>query len=147
MNLYNLNQEKNQSKIRSRRGTVLLEILMATAMVGVTAIVLLEALIYSQHVSIRANRYARASQIASQEMEIIRATPFANLTVPYNNVFIGTPDSVSELPQGSNNLTLSYHDSPTNKIKKAIVSVSWKEGAKTETISFTSLIIDKGLYQ
>lgn len=130
-----------------RRGTVMIELIMATFLIGITTIVLFEALIYSQHLSIRANRYARASQIANQEMEIIRATAYSGLVVPYNGSFIGTTDSVSELPGGTANLTLSYDDAPTNTIKKAIITITWLEGSKTETVQYSTLVVNNGLYQ
>jgi hypothetical protein len=130
-----------------RQGTVMIELVVATVLIGITTVALFEALIYSQHVSIRANRLARASQIANQEMEIVRATAYASLTVPYNGAFIGTTDSVSELPSGTSNLTISYQDAPTNSVKQAVITVTWRERTKTETVRYTTYVVNNGLYQ
>lgn len=130
-----------------RQGTVLLELVVATFLVGSVTITLYLALIYGQLAPIKANHYARAGQLASQQIEILRSTAFANLTVPYNGPFIGGTDSIAELPSATANLVISYDDSPTNSIKKAVATVSWLDRGTTRNVSYSTFIVNNGLFQ
>ncbi len=128
-------------------GTVIIELIFVTAFMGIGVLALYSALIFGQNVGVRANHLTRASQIASQAMENIRQTAYANLATPYNGNFIGITDAVTELPSGANNLTTSYYDSPTNTIKKVVATVTWQEKGKTESVQYTTLVVAGGIGQ
>lgn len=138
---------KRQAFFSHQAGTILIELIMVCFLIGVGVIAVYSALLYGTKVSIRSGHQTRAAQIASEEMEIIRATPYSSLTTPYNGSFIGATDPVSELPQGTANLTTIYENSPTNTIKRATITVSWLEKSQTREVQFTTLIVDQGLNQ
>lgn len=128
-------------------GTILIELIIVCFLIGVGVVAVYSALLYGSKVTVRSGHLTRAAQIVSQEMEIIRSAPYANLTTPYNGAFIGATDGVAELPQGTANLTTIYEDSPTNTIKRATVTVSWLEKSQTRQVQFTTFVVDQGLNQ
>lgn len=134
-------------QLKNRRGAVeLIELLFVTALLSSVGIAMYFTLLFSQQTNLRIEHYALASQIASDQIEYLRGTPYANLTTPYNGSFLGNT-AISSLPNGTTNLTVSYNDSPTNTIKKAVATVRWKENNKDQSLSYTTLIVDRGVGQ
>lgn len=137
-----------QTGLKQRKGAgMLLEIIFVTWLIAAVGVAMYGALIYSDTIAQRTQNSVRASRIAAQEIEIIRKTPMSGMyTVPYNGAFIGnTLAPVSELPSGSRNLSITWYNSPTNTIRKVVVTVTWLEKKKTRSVIYTTLIYDKGL--
>ena len=124
---------------------MLIELIMVTAMIGTTVLAILLSFIYGQTASGHAKHHNRASQIASQEIEIVRNTDYDSLTVPYNGDFIGNPDAVTELPGGVGNLVISYFDTPNDTVKQVVATVTWTEHDNTQSVEYTTLVVDNGL--
>lgn len=134
-------------EVQSRSGSIMLELVVVTALIGTTALSIVGSLLYGQSANARANNFAEASYIAGQEMEIIRTTAYADLTVPYDGDFLGRPDDpASKLPSGSGNLVMSYFDDPTNTIKQAVITVSWVEHGQNRSLEYTTLMTSGGIY-
>jgi hypothetical protein len=132
----------------NRKGAAeLLELLFVTLLLGSVGIAMYFTLVFGEKAGLRARHYARASQIAAQEMETVRSTSFANLTTPYNGAFIGNAQLATELPSGTTNLTTSYYNSPTNTIKRAVVTVSWNENGQPRSVVYTTLVAEQGVGQ
>lgn len=131
----------------TRKGTVLIELVMVAALIGVVVIAMYMVLLYGASIKHRSRWQTRASQIAAQEIEIIRATPWASLTVPYNGAFIGTTDPVTELPGGTANLTTFYHINSNDKLKEAVVTVGWVENGQSKQVQYTTLVVESGVGQ
>ncbi len=125
---------------RYRNGTILIELVVCTFLVGITAVALFSALIIGAKLNQRARHYTRANEIAAQAIEIVRGTPYATLTTPYSGTFLGNVDPVTELPSGSGSLVISYNNSPTNTVKRAVVTVGWVEKGNPVSIVYATLI-------
>lgn len=123
-----------------RKGTMLIELVVCTFLVGITAVALFSALLVGAKFNERARHYTRANEIAAQAIEVVRGTPFASLTTPYSGAFLGNVDPVTELPSGTGSLVISYNNSPTNTVKKAIVTVNWVEKGQPVNIVYATLI-------
>ncbi len=130
-----------------RPGSVLIELIVCIGLFGTVTIAIYLSLIYGLKINQRSHRYHRASQIAAQEMEILRSTAYSSLAAPYSGSFIGTTDALTELPNGTGTLTISYDNSPTNTIKKATVVVSWEENSRLQAINYSTLIVSQGINQ
>lgn len=133
---------------RHRQGAAeLLELLFVTLLLGSVGIAMYLTLVFGENAGRRARHYARASQIAAQEMEIVRSTAFTDLTTPYNGTFIGNAEPATELPSGTTNLATTYYDGPTNTIKQAVATVTWNENGQPRSVSYTTLVVDQGVGQ
>lgn len=131
---------------KDRKGAVIVELIVVTAMIGTAALAIILSLFYGQVAGLRARHHTLASQIASQEIETIRNTPFNNLSITADGPFIGNPDAAAEaLPSGAESLTISYFDQPTNTIKQVIAKVSWVERGTTQSVEYTTLVVNNGL--
>lgn len=139
--------QKTAKQLVRRAGSTMIELLIVAALLGSVAGSIYLALVYGESINQRAYHLSRASQIASQEIEIIRSTPYASLTVPYNGAFIGSTDPLTDLPSGTANLTTSWQNSPTNTIKKAVVTVNWLEKGSNRQVQYTTLIVESGIGQ
>lgn len=144
MKLVQLTRRHSPFRHSPYKGTVIIELIIVTAMIGTTAIAILLSLFYGQKAADRGRHQARASQIASQEIEIIRSTDFDNLTIPYDGAFIGNPDAASELPSGVDNLVISNFDA-SHDIYQAKAKVSWQENSGTQSVEYTTLVVNNGL--
>ena len=123
-----------------RNGTILIELIVCIFLVGITAVALYSALLVGGRLNQRARNLTRGAEIATQAMEVVEGMDYADLTVPYNGSFFGDVDPVTDLPDGTGNLTISWHNSPTNTIKRAVVTVTWDERGQTEQISYSTLL-------
>lgn len=119
---------------------MLIELIVCIFLVGITAVALYSALLVGGRLNQRARHLTRAAEIATQAMEVVEGTSYSSLTVPYSGAFLGGVDPVTDLPDGTGNLAISWHDSPTNTIKKAVVTVTWNERGQTETIQYSTLV-------
>ncbi len=127
-----------------RSGSIILELLVAIFLIGTVSISLILALIYSQKSNVYNSHRQVASRLATQEIETVRSLGYTALTTPYNGNFLsGTTTTV--LPSGSGNLQVSYFNSPTNTLKKAVARVSWVEAGHTRSESYTILVGKDGL--
>lgn len=125
----------------------MIELIVVVGLISSVAISIYLALLYGGLITILAHHEARANQIVSQELEIIRNTAFASLTTPYNGAFLGSPTAATDLPAVSQNLVVSYYDPPTNSIKQAVATLNWTERGKTYSVSHTTLVVNQGLNQ
>lgn len=130
--------------MRQRRGVIILELLMATALIGVTVIAIYLALIYGRTSLIRANHQTVASQFASQELERLRSLTYDQITVPYNGPLLSGVTIADQLPEGSGSLTIN-EVANVNSLKEAVVTITWTERGQSRTVSQTSLFSANGL--
>ncbi|GAC1413685.1 MAG: hypothetical protein NVSMB66_6090 [Candidatus Doudnabacteria bacterium] len=131
-----MNKKPNQQK-----GFTLIEVVVSLFILGTVVIVYAAA-----NNTLILNRIAKHQQlayrIAANELESIRAQPYAN--IPPSGSF--NDPLLSNLPAGSGNITVSVYDSKTKQIK---ATVNWAEynTAVTKTVSVTTLITQGGLGQ
>lgn len=133
-----------RSKIRQANGTVMLELLVTTFLVGSVAISIFLALAYGYKITVAVNREQLVGQIAASEMEKIRTNGFANLTVPYNGPLLSNPPRLNLLPNAEASTQINlYLNNPA--LKEITVTVSWTEQGKNGSKSFTTLVSEQGL--
>ncbi|MBI3486393.1 prepilin-type N-terminal cleavage/methylation domain-containing protein [Candidatus Daviesbacteria bacterium] len=138
----------NFKRYLREKGFSIIEILLVVMIVGfITSLVLL--LPSSIGLVGDSKSTALAKDIASRQMESLRAKGYDNLLGlrgPATNI---SDSRVSQLQSGSATFTIS--DCPidicTNneQIVKAIVAVNWKEKNQTKTVSLSTLIAKGGL--
>ena len=133
---------------KKRSGTILLELVMVSAMIGVSVLGVYSALIYQQKMPIKAQHIGRASEIAGQILENARQTGYTNLTTPATTVVYNSANPINDLPSGATaTLVTSWYNSPTNTIKQAVATVTWQESAQNKTVQYTTLVSQYGTAQ
>lgn len=127
-----------------RRGSVeLIELLFVTILLGTIGLAMYFSLLFSQRSSQRARHYTRASQVVSQQIETLRTTPYADITVPYDDTFTTDPGWIGILPNSSTNLSVQWDDA-SQTIKRAVATVYWVENSLPRQLSYTTLIVSQG---
>lgn len=133
---------------RRRSGTILLELIMVSAMIGVSVLAVYGALNYEQKMPIKAQHIGRASEIASQILENARQTGYDNLTTPATTTVYSSATPINNLPTGATaTLTTSWYNTPTNTIKQAVATVTWQENTQNKTVQYTTLVSQYGTAQ
>lgn len=127
--------------LSKQKGFTVIEVVVSLFMLGVVVLVYAAA-----NNTLILNRIAKHQQlayrIAENELESLRATPYASL--PSSGSFVDS--SLSNLPNGSGNITVSAYDSKT---KQVAVTVAWTEqvSSTSKAVTLTTLINQWGLGQ
>ena len=109
-----------QNQKNPQKGFSLIEVLIAIFILGIVSVTLISVFIYGFNVVFRTKQVSLATQIAQEEVELIRNLNFDDILLlgtTYNH------DSLSELVNGSG--ALSVENGPGDDIKKLTVSVTW----------------------
>lgn len=130
-----------------QKGSTLIEMLLVVVVIG--SLVYLLASLPNALLLINKSKYLSiAKEIASKQIEDKRNISFSNLV--NDNVTI-SDTRMALLPSGTGTIVVSDCDSNicTNneKIKKVIISVTWKDNNKNQSFSLTTLISEGGLSQ
>jgi prepilin-type N-terminal cleavage/methylation domain-containing protein len=125
-----------------KKGMTLMEIVIVIAVITLALLGIYSALALGVKMSIRAKHLTIAQQAAEQELEIIRSKLYSSLTNQTNGPFIGQVEGLDQLLQHSATLTITDY---STGIKRASVTISWKEGSGTKTIYLETLISQGGL--
>jgi prepilin-type N-terminal cleavage/methylation domain-containing protein len=129
------------SRSTKQKGFSVIEVVVSLFMLGVILLVYAAA-----NNTLILNRIAKHQQlayrIAANELESIRALPYAS--IPSSGPFSDT--LMTNLPSGSGALATSVYDSRTKQI---VVTVTWREPGTSidKTESVTTLITEGGLGQ
>lgn len=140
---------RNQPKpARAPAGFTLIELLVTTAITGVTLVALLGVFSWTARVNRLARHTALGYEIANQEIELLRATPFGNL--PANQTegaLVGTIEGLDSLPAAAGFLTIeNYPQGDTSGTIRAVsVRVEWSEGTATRQVQVDTLIAQGGI--
>ena len=108
--------------------------LIAVFILGIVSITLISVFIYGFNVVFRTRQITLATQIAQEEVELIRNMNYDDILLlesTYNH------DSLSELVNG--NGSLSIENGPGDDIKKLTVSVLWDyrgTGMRKDVVTF-----------
>lgn len=121
-----------------KRGSLLIELLFATALLGTVIIGIYLSFTLAIKMNARSKNWAIANNHLSQRIEEVRSTDFANL-----NSLVGT-QTLSDLNNGELKTSLEDYQSNTN-IKKMTARLSWTEQGKTRTIEAETLAVRGGL--
>lgn len=131
-----------------RSGSVgLIELLFVTALLGTVGVAIYTTMLFGQQTNLRTEHYTKASQLAADQIELIRSSAYAAINTPYTGSFLGPATTIDQLPNGSAELTVSYLNSPTNSLKKVVATVQWVEHKKLQSVRYTTLIVDQGIGQ
>lgn len=134
--------------MRTVRGIGLVEILIAVAIVGLAITVLLGAFSFAVRTNLRARHTAIAHRVASQEMELLRVTPFAQFPANQNQgAFVGSVSDLDRLPQGQATLTIANYPSGSTSgdMREVTIEVRWNEGSLVRQISLTTIVGEGGI--
>ena len=117
----NLNVGKTiQNQKNPQKGFSLIEVLIAIFILGIVSVTLISVFIYGFNVVFRTRQVILATQIAQEEVELVRNLNYDDILLlgsTYNH------DSLSELVNGAG--ALSIENGPGDDIKKLTVSVTW----------------------
>lgn len=106
---------------RKNRGFTLIEVLVTLFLLGVVLITLISVFIYGFTIIFRTRQTVLATQIAQEEIELIRNKTFDEILT------LGTAfehESLALLESGQGLLAIA--DGPGDEIKKLSVSVTWR---------------------
>ena len=109
-----------QNQENSQKGFSLIEVLIAVFILGIVSMTLISVFIYGFNVVFRTKQVSLATQIAQEEVELVRNLGYDDILLlgsTYNH------DSLSELVNGAG--ALSIENGPGDDIKKLTVSVTW----------------------
>ncbi len=109
-----------QNQNKSQEGFSLIEVLIAIFILGIVSITLISVFIYGFNVVYRTRQVTLATQIAQEEVELIRNLNYDDILL-LGSTF--SHDSLSEFVSGAG--ALSIEDGPGDDIKKLTVSVTW----------------------
>lgn len=116
-----MKKERVKKVIRSsKKGFSLIEVLIAVFILGIVSLTLISVFIYGFNVIYKTKQLTLATQIAQEEVELIRNMNFDDILTLDSSY---GHDSLSELVNGTG--TLSLQDGPGTDIKKLTVSVTW----------------------
>lgn len=122
--------------MRTRRGFTLIEVVIATFLIGLLA-VLTANILTAAPLSRHAEEKNTALVIASSKLEALRAEGYEAL--PASGAF--TDPALANLPGGSGTITVSQYN---DKTKEVTVTVTWDEGETTSDVAVTTLITEIG---
>ncbi|MFC2167185.1 prepilin-type N-terminal cleavage/methylation domain-containing protein [Acidobacteriota bacterium] len=109
-----------QNQKNPEKGFSLIEVLIAVFILGIVSMTLISVFIYGFNVVYRTKQVSLATQIAQEEVELVRNLGYDDILLlgsTYNH------DSLSELVNGAG--AISVEDGPGDDIKKLTVSVTW----------------------
>ncbi len=130
-------------KLSDQRGFSLLELVVSAAVMSVIILG-----VYGFFESVRdMNRFANnlviANQVAQQQIETYRNTPYNNLTVGTNNVSsILTPYPTLRTPRSA---TAVITELQADGLKQIDLTVSYTDKGGTKTIAVTTLVSSRGI--
>ncbi len=109
-----------QNKKNPQKGFSLIEVLIAVFILGIVSVTLISVFIYGFNVVFKTRQVTLATQIAQEEVELIRNLNYDDILLlgsTYNH------DNLSVLVNGAG--VLSIENGPGDDIKKLTVSVTW----------------------
>jgi len=123
----------------------LVEVLITVAVIAIAILALYGILTFGITMNLRTKYKTIAYHCASSEMEILRDTPFASLTIRTNGSCIGTISDLNKLPSGSCRLTIQNYTFDKPDLKQATINISWKQGTENKQVQMSTLITKGGL--
>jgi four helix bundle protein len=131
--------------LKKQKGSILLELILTLGSVAVVTLALVLAMLSGTQLGLRAERQAIASQLAHQQLEILRGRPVTSLVNQTDGALIGSPTpSLTNLPQGAASLTIrDWQNDPA--LKEVTVTVSFQEGTRRVQLVFATLMGAGGL--
>jgi prepilin-type N-terminal cleavage/methylation domain-containing protein len=105
---------------KKEEGFSLVEVLIAVFILGIVSMTLISVFMYGFSVVYRTKQVTLATQIAQEEVELIRNLNYDDILTVGSSF---SHDSLSELVNGQG--FLSLQDGPGEDIKKLTVSVTW----------------------
>lgn len=124
----------------SKKGFSLIEVLIAVFILGIVSLTLISVFIYGFNVIYKTKQLTLATQIAQEEVELIRNMNFDDILTLDSSY---SHDSLSELVNGTG--TLSLQDGPGTDIKKLTVSVTWDYRGSTLRKDVVTFITREGV--
>ena len=115
-----INKKSGRTPAKSQEGFSLIEVLIGIFILGIVSMTLISVFMYGFNVVFRTKQITLATQIAQEEVELIRNMEFDDI------VSMGTTfshESLAELVNGQG--SLAVQDGPGDDIKKLTVSVIW----------------------
>ena len=132
--------------MKTKKGTTIVEVLVAIAVLTIGLLALYEAIISGMRFNLKAKHRSIAYNVSSQEREILRGTSFASLNNQTEGAFLGTVSGLDKLPQGVDKLTIENYEGSSD-IKKITIKVQWQESKQSKEVKITTLIYKEGLNQ
>ena len=105
---------------KKKRGFSLIEVLIAVFILGIVTLTLISVFMYGFNVVFRTRQTTLATQIAQEEVELIRNMSFDEILL-LSSTF--THESLSELVNGAGSRAIEA--GPGDDIKKLTISVTW----------------------
>jgi len=129
-----------------KKGTTLVELLMALAVISIGLLALYSAIIFGMTIHLKIKHRNLAYNMGGKEMEIIRNTAFTSLSLQNEGPFIGSFPEMSQLPHGEGLLTISPYQG-NGDIKQIEIKVRWQEFGEQKDIKLSTLVYKEGLNQ
>ena len=124
-------------------GFTMIELIAAAAFLATLAVTIIEAFIGIETLNRDARNYIIASELAQQELEILRNTPYNNLTVGTTSFASALAAYPSLLAPNSATYTITQVD--PNGLKQADVAITYTTRSKTKNVQLTTLISYLGI--
>lgn len=130
-------------KIQAREGFTLVEQLVAATVMLVVFIAVTQAFIGIDIVNSRSDAQTEAVELMQQKLEILRNTP-------YNNLSIGTVDFSNEMEpfvglQEPRSATVTITEVTPSALKRVDIAISYTQSGKTRTIGTSTMIGLRGI--
>ncbi len=135
-----------KSHRQSIAGIVLMELITAIAITSIALGAIFSTFYYGLRQIKSIYNMAIATSAAQTEVEIIRNTPFSQLTNRQEAPFIGEVKGLGELKEVEAKLTIEDYPREIKELKKIAIDLSWLETKdRRREIKFTTLVARRRL--
>ena len=134
----------NGQATNGQRGFTLLELVVASAFVGIVIVAISELFVGLRQINVAANNYTVAVQVAQQLVEKYRNTPYSSITVGTADV---TSSALASYPslRSPRSVVTTVTQVNSNGIKQVDVAVNYTDRTGLKSVQFSTQIANKGL--
>ena len=133
----------NTSRVRSQQsGFTVIEVVVTTVIMSVAILIISQMVIMIDAVNRESRNFVIAIEYGQQQMEHYRNAGFN--AIPDSIDFAASLPSQLSSPR-TGTLTFTDLNPVVAGLKKMLISITYKEGSRTKTITLTSLVAQRGI--
>lgn len=124
-------------------GFTLIEQLLTATILSLIVIAVVEGFVGVGLINTRANAQTQADAYLQQQLEIVRNTPYTNLTTGANDLSNGL--STFPLLQNPRSATRTVTEITAGTLKRVDITITYTLAGRSKTVSTATLVSNKGI--